>query len=293
MYKIIVWGLGKEFHQSINILKYYTMLRQIEIVALTATSVPNVNMIDEYKVIKTEDIKNTEFDFVLIMSEKYFRNISQNLNSMGIDNAKILRGKILNIPNMDFKEYVKLKQSKLTIVSNTCWGGMLYATLGMECLSPFKNLYFYDTDYIKVLNNFKEYMDIEPQFQKFGSIGGRNYPILRIKDIDIHCNHDVDPDEAIEKWNRRRKKINYNNMLVEMSTSDRKIAEKFCDLKNYNKKVCLVPFEMNCKYAVKLEMLPEQKEFWQTANETAALGVDTYNFSIIDLCNGIIKHRYL
>ena len=89
------------------------------------------------------------------------------------------------------------------------------------------------------------------------------------------------------------KKINYNNMLVEMSTSDRKIAEKFCDLKNYNKKVCLVPFEMNCKYAVKLEMLPEQKEFWQTANETAVLGVDTYNFSIIDLCNGIIKHRYL
>ena len=212
---------------------------------------------------------------------------------MGVDNAKILRGKILNIPNMDFKEYVKLKQSKLTIVSNTCWGGMLYATLGMECLSPFKNLYFYDTDYIKVLSNFKEYMEIEPQFQKFGSIGGRNYPILRIKDIDIHCNHDADPDEAIEKWNRRRKKINYNNMLVEMSTFDRKIAEKFCDLKNYNKKVCLVPFEMNCKYVVKLEMLPGQKEFWQTANETAVLGVDTYNFSIIDLCNGIIKHRYL
>ena len=38
------------------------------------------------------------------------------------------------------------------------------------------------------------------------------------------------------KYNRigeEEKKINYNNMLVEMSTFDRKIAEKFCDLKNY------------------------------------------------------------
>lgn len=292
MYKIIVWGLGKEFHQSINILKYYTMLRQIEIVALTAKTVPNVNMIDEYKVIKTEDIKNTEFDFVLIMSEKHFRNISQNLNSMGISNDKILRGKILNIPNMDFKEYVKLKQSKLTIVSNTCWGGKVYYSLGLECLSPFKNLFFSNNDYLKILNNFKYYMSIEPQFDRIGyEYNDNSYPILKIEDIDIHCNHEKKPEKAIADWNRRREKINYDNVMIEMLADDKEIAKEFCLLQGYENKVCFVPFEPLNDLMVKVEALDEQR-FWQAANGTGILGINAYNLDLISLCNGKIKYRY-
>ena len=35
------------------------------------------------------------------------------------------------------------------------------------------------------------------------------YPVLKLKNIFIHCNHSKTADAAIEDWERRKRKINY------------------------------------------------------------------------------------
>ena len=39
------------------------------------------------------------------------------------------------------------------------------------------------------------------------------FPKLMVGDIPLYCNHDTDPEEAIEKWQSRKKKVNYSHLL--------------------------------------------------------------------------------
>lgn len=73
------------------------------------------------------------------------------------------------------------------------------------------------------------------------------YPVLLLDDVELHCNHETDAQNAISTWNRRCKKVNLDNLFVEMYTLDRNIAEKFCQLEKYEKKVCFVQFKVRLK----------------------------------------------
>ncbi len=82
-------------------------------------------------------------------------------------------------------------------------------------------------DYIKFINNIKYYLECELKFidlkeskwiedlketYKFGE-----YPIGIVDDIEIHFLHYKDKNEAYEKWIKRFKRINWNNVLYKFS----------------------------------------------------------------------------
>jgi len=104
---------------------------------------------------------------------------------------KLVTYRVLEIPRFRFDQYIKLKESRVSIVSNNCWGGLIYHTLGMECLSPFKNLYLEDADYLKLLGNLKYYLNCDLQFQEYAIEihSGAKYPVMRLDDVSVHCNH--------------------------------------------------------------------------------------------------------
>lgn len=149
-YKVIVYGIGAEFAKLYNILKYLEITDQIEIVALTAKDIPQYKSIDGYKIINKNSIKNIEHDYIVIMSTKYFHDIRLELIADNLQEEKIIPCSILSIPNLRFDDYIKIKNRNISIISNNCWGGIVYNTLGMKCRSPFKNLFLNDNDYIKI-----------------------------------------------------------------------------------------------------------------------------------------------
>ena len=53
----------------------------------------------------------------------------------------------------------KLQISSFTIISNNCWGGMIYESYNLVKQSPTIGMFFFPSDYIKFISNLKFYIE--------------------------------------------------------------------------------------------------------------------------------------
>ena len=127
----------------------------------------------------------------------------------------------------------KLSNKNVTIISNNCWGGHVYRYLGIEYLSPTIGLYFFADDYVKFCKNLKYYIDQELQFisvdesKHKDNLVERNTicPIGVLDDVEIVFLHYKSQQEVLEKWKRRSKRINWNNIVFKFS------EQNYCSMK--------------------------------------------------------------
>lgn len=292
-YKVVIYGIGEQYNKNYNILKYYELTEQISIVGVTAKWIPNSSYLDEYKLVSLSELHTITYDYIVIMSDIYFDEIVNDLVSREISRNKLVSYRVLQVPHLDFSSYIELKESRISIISNNCWGGVIYRTLGMECLSPFKNLSLEEEDYLRLLKNFKYYMGCEPRFLKYAynKNSKKEYPVMLLDDVKLHCNHDTNPEEAAEKWNRRKVKINYDNLFVEMYTENREMMGKFLALEEYDRKVCFVPFQTDKQNVVQLSLYPGQSMFWETVNSNAGNGANSIKYGSLQLLLGTVMER--
>lgn len=136
----------------------------------------------------------------------------------------------------------KLNKYNFTIISNNCWGGMIYESYNIQKQSPTIGLFFKSSDYIKFITNFKYYISQELKFIKYDeskdkaflkSVGineKTNIPLGILDDIEIIFLHYKNETEAKEKWQRRVKRINYKNLIFKFNDQNG-CTEK--DLKNF------------------------------------------------------------
>lgn len=288
-YKICVWGVGKIYNRLVNTLKYYECKKEIEVVAVTAREVPDCMFLDGWRVIDHKYLGEIFFDYIIIADEIPLELTALYLMlSASIQRDKMIPFKVLEIPNLDFSAYVYLKNSRLSIVSNNCWGGLVYYTLGLECLSPFKNVSFADKDYIKLLQKLDHYMGCSPAFYEMCVEPNikTDYPVLLLDDVKIHCNHSTDPDQAIADWVRRSRKFNWDNVLITMYTEDAEIEKSFLQLEKYKKKICFVSHTSQNKDTYELNFSSGQTELWEAVNSCA---VYEYNsglmYNLVELLN--------
>lgn len=291
--RVLIWGSGAVYNQHLNILRYMVQAGEFNVIGVVANLFAEARKLDDYHVIQKSMISTTDFDYIIVMSDMFYQEIVEEAVSLGVHREQILPYRILDIPYMDFDKYIKLKTSQVSIISNNCWGGTVYCSLGMECLSPFKNLFLEDEDYIRLLSNLRDYLSMPLKFVGFGTDihSRKQYPIMGLGDIFVHCNHEDAPEDALEKWNRRLKKINYDNLFVEMYTENKHIADEFVSMGQYDKKICFVPYETQSSDMIQLELYPGQKEFYEVVNSNAAIGKNSNTYSLIDLMLGNKRMR--
>jgi len=145
------------------------------------------------------------------------------------------------------KKYIQRKRSRLkntdvSIISSNCNGGVIYNDLGLEFKSPFINLFIRADDYIKLLKNLKDYMDEELVFVKEldDVYGYTDYPTAYLKDVKIYFMHYKNEEEALEAWERRKKRINWDNLYIiftDRSQCTKENLEEFDKLDYPNKVV--------------------------------------------------------
>jgi uncharacterized protein (DUF1919 family) len=141
----------------------------------------------------------------------------------------------------------KVKNKNFTIISNNCWAGAVYEDLQMEYKTPTIGLFFYAPCYIKFLKNFNHYIK-QPLTFKVTSIyeearefrKNNSYPLGVLDDIEVHFLHYKNQTEALEKWNRRIQRINYNNLFINFCDRDLCTEEHIreFDKLDFLKKVC-------------------------------------------------------
>lgn len=141
---------------------------------------------------------------------------------------KILKSIYLIIESL-YRIYLRkrVKNKNFTIISNNCWSGAIYQDLGLQKLTPTVDLFFYIPCYIKFVSNLKYYIDSPLLFKTSSFYESANeklkkhpYPVGIINDIEIHFLHYTSKAEALEKWNRRIKRINYDNLFFVLSDRD-------------------------------------------------------------------------
>lgn len=145
---------------------------------------------------------------------------------------------------------IGLRERDFTIISNNCWGGDVYQMFGLEYKSPTIGLFLYESDYVQFVRDIKKYMNselvfIDPRTSKYyhklcAELGEAHvtFPIAKLLDVEIMFLHYSSQKEAIEKWNRRKKRINYNKILYKISDrtdSSENIIRKFDSLPLKNK----------------------------------------------------------
>lgn len=140
----------------------------------------------------------------------------------------------------------RLKCKEITIISNNCWAGIFYRNNNLEYLSPTLGLFIMADDYIKFVYDIKKYINSKLEFIKIEESKYKDYlkklnyssPIGKIDDIEIMFLHYKDENEAYEKWERRKKRINWDKVVYKFSDQNMctfEHIEKFNNLPVKNK----------------------------------------------------------
>lgn len=108
------------------------------------------------------------------------------------------------------------KNKDFSIICPNCIGGLIYHRLGLEFLSPTINLWMYQYDYLKFVLDLKKYISLELEFIE----SNYKYPVAKLGDITIYFNHYKTNEEAKNKWDSRKKRINYDNLFLIMYDKD-------------------------------------------------------------------------
>lgn len=120
------------------------------------------------------------------------------------------------LQRVEWKIYKTLKRRRLknltpTIISSNCNGEMIYYDMGLPFYSPFINLSFDMNDYMKLLKNLKYYMSLSIKPSEDNSY---DYPTGMLGDIKIHFNHYDSFETAVQKWEQRKKRIDWENLFI-------------------------------------------------------------------------------
>ena len=123
------------------------------------------------------------------------------------------RKKIINI----YREKIE-KIEMPTIFSSSCIGGVVYHEFGKKFTSPTINLYMRCEDFIKFCENFDYYFTLEME-PYVGEIK-RDYPICKLGDLTLFMVHYKTFEEARDKWNARKSRVNRDNIRIVATDRD-------------------------------------------------------------------------
>lgn len=142
---------------------------------------------------------------------------------------------------------IGLNNYSFSIISNNCWGGIVSRDRRISYNSPTCGTYFFAEEYIKFISNLKYYLNTELEKldyekskykEELKNRNQENIVLGKIDDVEIVFVHYDSFEEAKIKWERRAKRVNFNNLLVKFSDQNlfkQEHFERFINLKYDNK----------------------------------------------------------
>lgn len=155
-------------------------------------------------------------------------------SSKTVINDCVIYSEILYTPGFDFKRYIELRETGVSILSNNCWGGLAYHYLGIPIRTPFINMWMLPDDYFRLVNNLEYYLN-----QKLTIVGSsydkgrrRWYPVVALGDVKMHWNHCFNKkhlEKSVEQFIRRSKRVDYDRLLAFVYFEGAGLAEKYAN----------------------------------------------------------------
>ena len=209
----------------------------VESVPMPINKLPNI--------IDKKDLASVNCDLVLVTGHDIdLAPILAEAEKLGVDPNKFVLDRTVLIPGFKLEKYQQLRKSNLSILSMGWWAGIAYHKLGLPELSPTIGMYATEENFINFLPEARWHFKKDLHFERteYNADLGINYPIFWLDGMQWFMNGYTSDAEALERFNERKDKINWSNVLMTMHTSSPAVLERF-DCLPYDKKVCFVPFE--------------------------------------------------
>lgn len=231
--KVAIWGIGKDYELLRNILNNHGGNVSLEIIALISSKKESFNTMDGIDVIQPSEIKNYSYDYIIIANELRYAEILNQALKLDIQRKNILYSKVYKYPLFDVQRYFNILEGQISIISEDCWAGILYSSIGMEFLSPFINTAINREGYFDLITNPRKFLTQELDIVENGNI--HTFPMGSLDGIDIGFYHYASGIEAKLAWERRMIRFNYNNYFIKMTLQNKEEAIRFSNLPIKNK----------------------------------------------------------
>lgn len=157
-YRCVVWGIGDGYEKIFNQINFEILKGNIEIVSLVAKKQDIITSSkDGFKVVSKELLEEgeVEFDYLIVASILFYQDIVNEAVKLGILEDKIINGAVMLLPMFDFHRYIRLIESRITILSDDCWGGYVYHWLSMKFYSPLVNINWQEGSPIRIFTTHR------------------------------------------------------------------------------------------------------------------------------------------
>lgn len=293
MYRFILWGSAVDYNLFCKWFEPEVLKGKMLIEGIMLNEEGAFGELDGIPVISPEELLNLEYDYLVDMNRQNREMVAKIRELLQIPREKVIPVKVFGQPFFDLTRWINVQKRNVSIVANNCWGGYTYNSLGLEFKSPFINMFILSEDYLKLLSNLEYYMKqpLTHVKDEFDQVLQRNYPVVALEDVKLHCNHYINFEQAAFYWNKRKERMNYENLLVEMIIDTYEEMEAFIRLP-YKHKVgfTILPCsEENIIYfPVKEEYLKLKYDgnHWNFINHMAMRNSDEFRrYDILKLLN--------
>lgn len=291
MYQVVVWGTRTEYDYFRKWFEVEILKNSITINAIVFNEKNLFKSIDGIPVVGVEELPFIHCDYIIDMNQNARQQILRLIELFKIPNEKIIPARIFGQPFFDLERWLQVRSREISIISSHCWGGYVYNTLGLEFKSPFINMFLDNDDFFKVLGDIYKYMQFPLIFdrEEYETNLNRKYPVIKLNDATIHFNHYTDFNEAVDIWNRRKERINYDNLFIEMTAKNYEDIERFQELP-YENKICFTMLSCDEENVISIKnpyyrRMYEDNE-WQFAIATAMKSyTESKQYDLLKLLN--------
>lgn len=197
---------------------------------IASDTLVDIDDIPVYNITKITNIVSQD-DFLVVSDDVTDYIDQETFNESHIIPARV----IINFVGFDLKDYIKLKKRGISIISDTCWGGMVYHALGMRFTSPLINTSVAKSDFLMLIGNLKYYFSCE--MEKYSERDAYTPPIgILDGKVKIMFNHYLDFEEGKRMWEKRITRVNYSNIFIQTNADMNDQDIKQFDNCPYNKK---------------------------------------------------------
>lgn len=146
--------------------------------------------------------------------------------------------------------HLGLKNKNFTIISNNCFGGTVYEWYNLPKQSPTVGCFFVSEDYIKFISSFTNYIQSELKlinitqskhiafYKSLPTYNDSLFCGVLNDEVELVFLHYSTREQIINKWNRRIKRINYENIIFKFNDQNEfesKYFDEFISLPYKNK----------------------------------------------------------
>ena len=162
-------------------------------------------------------------------------------------------------------ERKRLNVNEVSVIANNCVGGAILHDLKLQFNSPTVNLSFPADDYVRFCSNMEYYLTKE---LVFFTDNRKEYPCAMLGDVRIDFVHYADEEQALNAFERRKKRIIYDNIyfiLCERENCTYDIMRRFDELP-YKNKIIFTHSKINLKSAYCIHGFEDDDELGNIIN---------------------------